>query len=210
MDTSLLALLLVVAVGCARVDTDDTAARRARETGFRGIVLQKPVEKADFTLTDTQGRLYHFRERTDGHLTLLFFGYTHCPDICPVHMANIASVLTQFPHDVRSRVRVIFVTTDPERDTADRLRAWLDQFDPSFVGLSGGLDEVNRIQHRFNLPAAFRDDADAGVNYMVGHSAQVLAFTPDDVGRVTYPFGTRQVDWMHDLPKLLEQDGSDR
>lgn len=165
------------------------------------------MNKADFTLEDTEGRPYRFRQRTDGRLTLLFFGYTHCPDICPVHMANLGAVLSNFSPDLRRRIEVVFVTTDPERDTAARLRAWLDNYDERFVGLRGPLEEVNRIQHAFNLPHAVREElALPGGGYLVGHSAQVLAFTPDDVGRVTYPFGTRQVDWAHDLPRLLERD----
>lgn len=187
---------------------EDAADRRARETGFRGIVLPDPIPKSDFTLSDTDGEPFHFRQETDGLLALVFFGYASCPDICPVHMANLAAVLRRFPYDTRNRVRVVFVTTDPERDTPLRMRAWLDGFDPTFIGLTGGIDEVNRIQRSFNLPLAFRDStADGG--YVVGHSAQVLAFTPDNVGRVSYPFGTRQVDWIHDLPKLLEHEWTD-
>lgn len=203
--TDALALALALALtlpGCGPSTTRD-----ADSSDLRGVVLPAPIVKADFTLHDTDGKSYDFRERTDGRLTLLFFGYTNCPDICPVHMANLGAVLANFSPDLRRHIEVVFVTTDPERDTPERLRAWLDNFDPRFVGLHGPIDEVNRIQHAFNLPHAVRDDAvrDDG-SYLVGHSAQVLAFTPDDVGRVTYPFGTRQVDWAHDLPRLLARD----
>jgi len=170
--------------------------------GFRGVPLVPPIPRSDFTLTDTEGRAFHFAEETAGRLTLLFFGYTNCPDICPVHMANLGQVLERFPQDVRSRVRVVFVSTDPERDTPARIRAWLDAMGRGFTGLRGPLEEVNRIQARFGLPPAALP-AETGTAYTVGHAAQVLAFTPDDSAHYAYPFGTRQVDWLHDLPRLL-------
>ncbi|HEU4630801.1 MAG TPA: SCO family protein [Gemmatimonadaceae bacterium] len=176
---------------------------------FAGIVLPEPLAKPAVTLTDTQGQPYDLRRETDGKVTLLFFGYTSCPDVCPVHMANIAAVLKAAEPEVRDNVKVVFVTTDPERDTPQRLREWLDSFDPSFVGLTAPLDEVNRIQATLNIPPAVRQPlppgADSAAGYGVGHAAQVIAFSPfDDLAHVVYPFGTRQRDWAHDLPELVE------
>jgi protein SCO1/2 len=123
-------------------------------------------------------------------------------------MANLGEVLAKFPHAERILMQVVFVTTDPERDTPERLRAWLDHFDARFIGLTGELEEVNRIQNALGLPAAIRDTSTVGADrYLVGHAAQVLAFTPDGIGRIAYPFGTRQEDWMHDLPRLLKHEG---
>lgn len=188
----------------------DGAQRAASRAGFRGVVLPEPIAKADFTLSDTEGRAFDFREQTDGYLTFLFFGYTNCPDICPVHMANLGALLRRFPHDVRSRVRVVFVTTDPERDSPSAIRRWLDTFDPTFIGLTGSVEEIDRVQRAFGVQPARRDeDADDDGDYGVGHAAQVIAFTPDDIGRVVYPFGTRQADWMVDIPKLLNHHWRD-
>ncbi len=207
-------LVLLTASACvdARAGSDsDDAVLRARGTGFRGILLTEPLAEVDFTLPDTDNRAFQFREEAEGHLTLLFFGYTNCPDICPVHMANLAAVLSRFPHEQRSRVKVVFVTTDPSRDSPEVLRAWLDHFDPHFIGLTGDLDEVNRVQQSLGLPLAVRAPSnDREGRYLVGHAAQVLAFSPDGVGRVAYPFGTRQEDWMHDLPKLLKHEWSEQ
>ena len=170
---------------------------------YRGTVLAEPVPRIDFTLTDTRGERFSFREQTDSSLTLLFFGYTHCPDVCPVHMANLAAVLERFPYDVRSRVKVVFVTTDPQRDTPERIRSWLDGFAPSFIGLHAPLDEVNRIQQQLRLPVAGAGQTRPDGAYDVGHAASILAFPPAGPARVAYPFGTRQADWQHDLPLLL-------
>ena len=89
----------------------------------QGLALSPPQEKPSFTLTDTQGKPFDFRKETDGYVTLLFFGYTHCPDVCPVHMSNIAQALKNMPAPDASRVKVVFVTNDPDRDDATRLRA---------------------------------------------------------------------------------------
>jgi protein SCO1 len=201
------AMAAVAAAACGEPPGQGGDQRRI-DTGWRGIVLAEPVEKRDFALTDTDGREFRFRESTDGFVTLLFFGYTNCPDVCPVHMANLAAVLPRMPWEVRQRLKVVFVTTDPERDTPARIREWLDHFDRSFIGLYGELDEVNRIQASLGLPPAARErpsDTDDGGGYYVGHSSQMLAFTTDGRARVTYPFGTRQEDWAHDLPKLVRQ-----
>lgn len=191
-----------VLAGCG--ETAD-AQDRAADTGFRGVVLDEPVAKPDFTLTDTDGRPFHFREETEGRLALVFFGYTNCPDICPVHMANLSAVLQRYGHDLRSRIRLIFVTTDPARDTPEVLRAWLDRFDPSFTGLIGSHEEVARIQTAMNMPTAALPEVQEG-DYAVGHSSQILAFSPDGLAHVAYPAGVRQIDWAHDLPRLLEPE----
>lgn len=170
---------------------------------YRGWMLAEPMPKPDFTLRSTDGEPFSFRKETKGSVTLLFFGYTYCPDVCPLHMANIAAVLKKLPPRVASQVKVVFVTTDAERDTPERLRQWLGNFDPKFIGLTGPLDEVNAIQRSIGLAASRREEWPDG-GYGMGHSAQVIGYTKDDLAHVMYPFGTRQEDWAHDLPRLVE------
>lgn len=200
---ALVALLpaLVLAAGAC-----DRGATPAREAGsvFRGVMLNTPLEKPDFTLTDVNGEPYNFRLKTAGKVALLFFGYTHCPDVCPLHAANVAAVLRQMPFDEREKIQFVFVTTDPERDTPARLKEWLGNFDTSFVGLSGAPDELAKLQAAVGIPPARREylpGADSA-NYLVGHGAQVLAFGLDNFARIEYPFGIRQEDWANDLPRL--------
>ena len=198
------ALAVAAVVGCGvEADGQAEAADRARRTGYRGFLVADASPKPDFTLTDTGGRDYDFRSETDGFVTLLFFGYTYCPDVCPVHMAGIAAVRRELPVALQRRIKVVFVTVDPDRDTPERLRSWLDTFDRSFVGLRGDAVRVEGIQHALGLPPAAPADT-AGSDYLVGHASQVLAFSPDGAVRVVYPFGTRQADWQHDLPRLAE------
>lgn len=199
-------LAVTLALGACRAESPETrtAEARERETGYRGIVLPQPPPRPAFTLTDTRGRPFDFVAETNDFVTLLFFGYTYCPDVCPVHMASLGAVLADLSFDLRSRIKVVFVTVDPERDTPERLRAWLDDFDPAFIGLRGSMSAVDSIQAALGLPPSVRQET--GDGYLVGHASQVIAFAPHDRVRVLYPFGTRQADWRHDLPRLAEAD----
>ena len=196
------ALLISVACGSNEAARDGKKADTQGNGELLGRVLAEPLERPDFTLTDTRGAPFDFRSETEGRLTLLFFGYTHCPDVCPLHMANIAAALDRIGWEARDDVAVVFVTTDPARDTPERIRAWLDRFDRSFIGLRGDIETVNAIQTGLGLPPSVIGPGDS--HYDVGHAAQVLAFAPDGPARVAYPFGTRQSDWVHDLPRLLD------
>jgi protein SCO1/2 len=202
--TRLLPLLLAALSlpGCGEAPDAD-----GRESGpapaFRGRVLAEAVARPDFTLLDTAGEPYDFLEETRGKTAMLFFGYTHCPDVCPIHMGNIAAVLKDLGVERRRAVEVVFVSTDPERDTPERIRSWLDRFDPAFVGLRGDRALVDSIQRSLGLPPSILEPRSADGSYAVGHAAQVLAFSPDGPARVVYPFGTRQADWAHDLPLLI-------
>jgi protein SCO1/2 len=171
---------------------------------LRGWVMDIPIPKPDLTLTDTNGETFDLRAESDGYLTLVFFGYTHCPDVCPVHMANLGTVFGDLLPEVRDRTKVVFVSTDPERDTPERLRSWLDNFDPAFIGLRGSLDDINAALSSMMLPGVAVVPEEHGSEPLIGHPAAVLAFSPDGLARVRYPFGVRQSDWAHDLPLLVQ------
>lgn len=170
------------------------------DTGrWRGTELRTPTPRPDFTLTDTAGQPYDFGRETAGRYTMLFFGYTNCPDVCPIHMATLAAALRQNPGLVPT---VVFVTTDPDRDTPEKLRTWLDGFDTAFIGLTGTKEQVALAQQRSGVAVATVTATDGDGRYSVGHAAEVLAFTPDDQAHLAYPFGTRTEDWVHDLSLL--------
>ncbi len=193
--SSLVAMLFLVLAACR-------GERSA--TPFRGVALPAPLARPSFILTDFNGQPFDFAAQTRDKVALLFFGYTHCPDVCPLHMANIAAVLRQMPAEDRARVVTVFVTTDPERDTPLRLREWLGNFDPTFVGLTGTKEELARVQQSVGLGEARREYLNAdSANYFVGHGAQVFAFARDGVAYTIYPFGIRQEDWANDLPRLV-------
>lgn len=160
----------------------------------------------DLTFIDSRGGAYPLVAATAGKVALLFFGFTHCPDICPVHLANIAAVLDKLPDEVQRDVVVVFVTTDPARDSLPRLHEWVTGFHPDFVGLTGTDATIRAAQLALGLVPAERGHAPTRDDYLMGHAGQVIAFTRDGMARVQYPFGTRQRDWAHDLPLLIALD----
>ncbi|MDH5590105.1 MAG: SCO family protein [Gemmatimonadota bacterium] len=200
---STLASALFLAAACG---PPPTPSEDPHDLPIQGDKPAHPLGKLAFTLTDTEGRPFDFRKETDGYLTLLFFGYTSCPDICPLHMANIGAALKELHPDLRGRVKVVFVSVDPQRDTPTRLRGWLDAFDSTFVGLLGTEAQVADILAEYNYPPPERLDREG--TYLVGHPAAVYAFTPDDLGRAMYRTGTRRSVWVHDLTLLAAHDWS--
>jgi protein SCO1 len=201
----LLAPALLTLLGCeARRAPSAGTPEAGGESAAREYPNPRP--KPNFVLTDTEGRAFPFRDSTEGSMTLLFFGYTNCPDVCPVHMANIAAALHKLPDNVARQVKVVFVTTDPERDTPAVIRAWLDHFDKRFIGLTGTQAEVDSAQVAMRIPPAYREEM-PGAPYQVGHSAHVIAFTKDGMARFALPFGTRQSEWAQEIPRLVAYPG---
>jgi len=194
-------LVMLVGICVAACGVPADGGRRGE---LRGWVIDTPVPKPDLTLTDTNGEAFDLRAETEGYLTLVFFGYTYCPDVCPVHMANLGAVFGDLIPEVRDRIKVVFVSTDPERDTPERLRSWLDNFDRSFVGLRGSLEDINAALSSILLPGVAVIPGEHDSEPLIGHPSAILAFGPDGTARARYLFGVRRSDWAHDLPLLVE------
>jgi protein SCO1 len=175
------------------------------EAAYRGGLVSPPLPKPNFTLTDTSGAPFDFHAKTQGYVTLLFFGYTHCPDMCPLQMNMIAHALKNVPPDAPDQFKVVFVTTDPDRDTPKVLRAYLDHFDRRFIGLVGSGAAIEAAQVAANLPPAKKSAVRPNGDYEVGHAAFVLAYTKDNFAHVIYPVGMKEEDLEHDLPLLTHE-----
>jgi protein SCO1/2 len=169
---------------------------------WHGAVLGQPLELPHLVLTDTDGQPFDLRAQTLGDPTLLFFGYTHCPDICPIHMATIARAMER-TGVTTDDVDVVFVTNDPARDTPDVLGAFLERFDPGFIGLTGDLETIVAGMADLGLPPPEFIETDEEGVYWVGHPAQVIAFDADGRADIVYPFGVELPGWTADLPKLI-------
>jgi protein SCO1/2 len=180
------------------------AAKAGSLASYRGGLVTPPLTKPRIILTDTSGKPFDLQARTKGYVTLLFFGYTHCPDVCPVHMAYLASALKKLPSGSGEQFKVVFVTTDPDHDHPQVLRAWLDHFDKRFIGLTGSEAEVAAAQIAAKIsPAAKTLSANGVADF--GHAAFVIAYTKDNLAHVIYPSGITQEDWAHDLPQLAAE-----
>ncbi|MFF8292741.1 SCO family protein [Streptomyces sp. NPDC016309] len=170
-----------------------------------GTVLDRPFEKPNLVLKDTKGAPYDLRERTKGKPTLIYFGYTHCPDVCPLTMSNIAVAYKELPPADRAKLQVVFVTTDPERDTSAELAKWLPGAgDPSFIGLTGDFPTIQAGARQIGIGIdPPKKEKDGSVVSM--HGAQVIAFSPrTDQGYVVYDDDTTAEDYEKDLPKIIK------
>ena len=171
---------------------------------YVGAVINEPVPMPDAVLTDDDGKPFDLRKETDGFVTLLYVGYTHCPDICPTHLYEMSEAIKRLPEKTAEQVKVVFVTADPERDTPEVMKAYVDTFDPNFIGLTGTREETDAFQETLGIPVATRTDLGGG-NYAVNHAAYVIAFTKDQVAYTVYPSGMGMKEWLNDLPLLVSK-----
>lgn len=164
-------------------------------------ITDTPVA-TNFTLTDQFGKP---RSLTDfrGKVVSLFFGFTHCPDICPTHLARQAEVMRQLGAQA-NEVAVLFVTLDPERDTTDALKIYMDAFDPRFVALSGTPDETAKIARQYKifwqktlLPAS-------ALVYTIDHTTNSFVIDQQGRARLIVPHEMSATDVTHDLKLLID------
>lgn len=157
-----------------------------------GTWLSRPRVLAPFSLTDTAGRPAG-NDALRGHATLLYFGFTNCPDICPATLAVMRELRARAPV---ADLRMWFITVDPERDTPEALRDYLSAFGPGFVGLRAAPEALPKLLHEFSAFAGKRDQPGGG--YGVDHSATL--FLVDGNGRLIAVFNPPL------LPSVLDAD----
>ncbi|SHH30899.1 protein SCO1/2 [Jatrophihabitans endophyticus] len=200
-----LAAFALLAAGCSSGggDPSPSASELINDGGsgpYQGFGLTPPQPRPSFSLTDTAGRAFSFGTVTAKHPTMLFFGYTNCPDVCPTTMAAVASALRE-QQQVAKDTYVVFVTTDVKRDTGPVLARWLANFSRGtaahFVGLTGTQAQVDAAQAAAHVTVA----EDNGQT----HSSKLLLFGPDDYARVAFAqSGRLQAQIAHDLPVVAK------
>src|SRR3954462_3888133 len=193
---------------------------------YHGVEPEPVPARPSFLLTDTAGKPYDFGAQTRGHPTLVYFGYTHCPDECPTAMADIASALRRTTPELRKQTRVVFVTTDAKRDSGPVLRQWLDQFSTTFIGLTGTQAELDTAARSAGVPPGEVGPSPSTIpghpdqhvekpgtaphkhfgplGYSVAHSAVIYAYDASDRLPVVYPGGITPSYIVADLPVLAE------
>jgi protein SCO1 len=173
--------------------------------GYRGgTSVPEPYELPEATLTDTFGNSYNLANSPSKPVVLLFFGYTHCPDVCVTVLADVAQALNRLAPEERDSVQMIFITTDPARDTPPVIGKYLERFDPSFLGLTGDLTTIKSVATRVGVHIEGRRKLPSG-GYEVGHSAQVIGFDRDRKGVVIWTPETPIGDLKHDFALLVER-----
>lgn len=174
------------------------------DSGKAATILDKPFEKPDLVLTDTSGTKYDLRAQTKGRPTLIYFGYTHCPDVCPLTMNNLAVAKKQLPKAEQDKLRIVFVTTDPGRDTPSALGKWLKGIESDFVGLTGDFATIQAGARTLGISIE-PTSKDKNGKLVSVHGTQVIAFSPKtDGGYVLYGEDATVDDYTKDLPKIIK------
>jgi len=185
---ALLALLVLLVASCG----DETWHAK----NVRGV-----IPDLAFEMTDDAGRTVHAADYR-GEVVLLFFGYTHCPDVCPTTLARLAQAIKLMGDDGR-KVRILFVTVDPARDPPALLRGYVRAFSPQAIGLRGSQAQLDALTKRYRV-AYSHDAPDAHGNYAVSHSSAVFAFDAEGRARLVIASELGAQEIAADLKRLVE------
>jgi protein SCO1 len=180
--------------------TDGAEMGGASGEAFHGAEPAAPMPMPDITLRDTDGQPFNLVTDTTHPVTLVFFGYTNCPDVCQLVMSDLTMAYAELPSDIRRETQVLFVTTDPARDTGSVLRSYLDRYDSSFVGLTGRLRSIVAAADALGVAITGQKKLPSG-GYDVGHGAQVIGFAHETAPVIWTP-GTPVGDMAADIEAL--------
>jgi protein SCO1 len=161
-------------------------------------IFNPPREAPDFSVLGSDGAplvLSHYRSK----VVVLAFGYTSCPNVCPVTLAVLAQAHRKLGAQ-GSQVQFIYLTVDPERDSAERLRQYLAAFDSTFVGGTGTALQMAAVRKSYGVTA---EKVGTGTDYAVAHSSFVYLITREGKLRALMPFGHKADDYVHDISMLL-------
>jgi len=170
---------------------------------FRGTAYTEPYPPApEIGLTRDNGTNFRLSEMR-GNIILLFFGYTSCPDVCPITMGELKQVLDKLGENDAKKVQVVFVTVDPERDTPEAVQKYVDHFDKRFIGLSGSEAQLQKVWAGYGI---FREIAEgtSAAGYLVNHTARITLIDQSGNLRLSYGLETPVDDIVHDIKILLK------
>ena len=139
------------------------------------IVLDKPRIFSDFELEDHRGELFN-NERFQGVWSIVFFGFTHCPDICPTTLAMLNDTYSKLKDSEKERLQVVMISLDPERDTVEKLAEYVPYFNPEFTGVTGNKHLIRRLTAELNV--AYNQVPLSDDDYTVDHSTQLILINP--------------------------------
>jgi protein SCO1 len=197
------AVALLLALGISVLFGSKQAAQR----GYYGQRLFPPKEAFDFNLIDQDARplqLHQFH----GKVIIFLFGFTHCPNVCPTSLTNLAAVYQKLDPEQRKRVQILFLSVDPQRDTPAALKSYVPWFDPSIVGLTGSKQAIDRTVQEYGgsyeiVPGSSNDPKDYGVN----HTAYTYLINP--AGQLELLYGNEKLadtdQMVGDIRKVLAE-----
>ncbi|MCK6580641.1 MAG: SCO family protein [Anaerolineae bacterium] len=169
---------------------------------LRGAVFDPPRPISDFTFASTTGESFTLSEHR-GELILIYFGYRSCPDFCPTTFAELKRVYAAL-NEPADRLKIVFVTVDPERDTMDYLKPYVEFFHQDFIGVREEGEGLQALMDQFGAVAEKRQMSDSALNYLIDHTASLFLIGADGRLQAQYLYGTDDADITHDLQIILE------
>jgi protein SCO1 len=179
--------------------TEGTGLVLINTSPYKGDIITPVAKPTTLFTADTTGKPYNITAMTRGRVTLLYFGYTTCPEQCPLTMSNIAAALKILPASEAAKVTVLFVTVDPDHDTLARLRYWLGEFDPAFIGLRGTLDQIQQAAHQTGVPVGSAPERGPDGTYAYAHGTEVIAYSTNGTAYESFFPSTPPANIAHDL-----------
>ena len=170
---------------------------------LRGGIIDPPRLIDDFSLPSTKGGAFTLSDY-EGKILLFYFGYLTCPDICPATTVDMMRILNELDETTSQQIKIVFVTVDPERDTLDRLDAWLTLFHVDLIGIRGDTESLQPLFDQFGVHTAKQQVGDSPLSYLMDHTASIFLIGPDGRLWEQFLFGTPYDDILHDLRVILD------
>lgn len=168
---------------------------------FHGTVINPPLPVTDFSLQTANEEVFRLSEQK-GKVVLLFFGYTSCPDVCPVTLATFKQVNDNLGEDAQ-KVRFVMITADPDRDTPDKVAEYAARFNPEFIGLSGDMTALASIWKELGVFVE-KQESGSAAGYLVSHTASVYVLNQSGSLFMTFPYGTTATEIADDIRQILK------
>lgn len=170
---------------------------------LHGVVLQSPRPTADFTLETSAGAPMSLSDLRGKHV-LVYFGYTYCPDVCPVTLNDLADMANTLGANAMDEVRVLFVSVDPRRDTPEHLASYLPHFHPDFLGMTGTIEDIQPVASQFGIFFEAQEGSPE-TGYLVDHSSAVTLVDPQGRMRMVFPYGVSGEEMAADLQYFIRR-----
>ena len=171
------------------------AAHESSISGTNGI------QGGDFTLRSAEGSLSLKDLR--GSVVLIFFGYTSCPNVCPISLATISNVFSQMSPDELKRTKALFISLDPEKDNLEILKQYTNYFHPNIVGLTDNIKTLTKVAKQYGVKYKKTFVLDSALGYVISHSDDIFVVGPDGKPQKTFPHDTDTVPLLAQIKRLL-------
>lgn len=176
-----------------------------QQNTLRGSEITPSPKAEEISLVRADGEPYVLSQQR-GRVVLIYFGYTHCPDFCPGTLAKFQQMTRRMSAQELAQVDFVFITADPQRDTPEVTAQYAQYVNPSFIGLSGTLEQLQPVWDAYYVGRLIVQMEDSALGYTVNHSTRVYVIDKQGNLRLTFPFEMKAEDMTHDVRLLLAEE----